>query len=215
MFANWWICKAFIHLLVCLWINLPSHLCTPCKLFSVRQSKEWNLHQWQYTCMPCRPTCRCFVCVVHTPGIHTLNHKHFPYSTGPCTHKAFTHTPPHTPASSSSSSLSLFLSLGFSLPPSLSLCRRVTYTALTAHAGCCLILISDLFRIACATFTRSCLGWQVGRVRCYFPSYGNPVLTEKLELPLALLRHLNSRSTCFNGARKTSAKVSITYSDPS
>lgn len=211
MFANRWIRKAFIHLLVYFTCGSTFHLIfAPRANFSVshnrrsgifKRSSLGSFHQWQYTCMPCRPTCRCFVCVVHTPGTHTLNHKHFPYSTDPCTHTAFTHTPPHTPASSSSS-LSFSLSVSHFLPLFLSVGEWLKpHWQLTAHAGCCLILISDLFRIACATFTRSCLGWQVGRVRCYFPSYGNPVLTEKLELPLALLRHLNSRSTCFNGAR--------------
>lgn len=120
MFANWRICKAFIHLLVYFTCGSTFHLIfAPRANVSVSDNRRSGIfkrsslgpfHQWQYTCMPCRPTCRCFVCVVHTPGTHTLNHKHFPYSTDPCTHKAFTHTPPHTPASSSSSSLSLSLS---------------------------------------------------------------------------------------------------------
>lgn len=132
LFIYWFTCGSTFHLIFAPRANFSVSDNRRSGIF--KRSSLGSFHQWQYTCMPCRPTCRCFVCVVHTPGTHTLNHKHFPYSTDPCTHKAFTHTPPHTPASSSSS-LSLFLSLGFSLPPSLSLCRRVTYTALTAHSS--------------------------------------------------------------------------------
>lgn len=127
MFANWWICKAFIHLLVYFTCGSTFHLIfAPRANFSVshnrrsgifKRSSLGSFHQWQYTCMPCRPTCRCFVCVVHTPGTHAKSQTFSIFYRPLHTHSIYAHTPTHT----SLLLLSLFLSRFLTSSPSFSL----------------------------------------------------------------------------------------------